>query len=106
MRITTPEQRARLADAERALRAATRAYERAEKAVKDTREALYRAIFEADLAGMRQVDITAATKTTTRPRGFTREHVRRVVDEIALAEDGAATEGDAVSTEPAEHAVA
>jgi hypothetical protein len=98
MRITTPEQRARLDEARRSLRSATRAYERATKAADAAREAQYRAIFEADQAGMRQVDITEETRTSDRPRGFTREHVRRIVERVAKALQDERVEDDAERT--------
>jgi hypothetical protein len=108
MRITTPEQRARLSEAQRTLRTATRTYERATKAADAAREAQYRAIFEADQAGMRQVDITEETRTSDRPRGFTREHVRRIVERVAkeLQAELAAQDDEQIEQDTNEEGVA
>jgi len=91
MRIVTPEQRKRRAAADRALTAAVRKYLSLEQATKNAREDLYRRIFLADQAGMRQIDIVDRTVGlgTTPDKSFTREHVRRIVDRVAaeMAED-------------------
>lgn len=57
---------------EDALTEAARAYHRAEAAAAKRRRELAEAIVAADRAGVRQVDIVAAT-------GYTREHIRRIV---------------------------
>jgi hypothetical protein len=64
--------------AREALIAATTNYDKAIKAVDDARIAQHARIVEARLDGIRQVDITGLTQTDARPRGFTREHVRRI----------------------------
>ena len=64
--------------AREALIAATTNYDKAIKAVDDARIAQHARIVEARLDGIRQVDITGLTQTSARPRGFTREHVRRI----------------------------
>lgn len=56
------------------LEEAAKAYRRAEAALVRRREELAAAIAEADEAGTRQVDIVKAT-------GYTRESVRRIVDD-------------------------
>jgi hypothetical protein len=59
-------------DVEAALKAATRAFRRAERAATERRNELAAAIRAADAAGVRQVDIIEIT-------GYAREHVRRIL---------------------------
>ena len=61
-----------------ALIAATAAYDDALRAVETARQHQHAAIVEARLEGVRQVDVTGLTQTRARPKGFTREHVRRI----------------------------
>jgi CRP-like cAMP-binding protein len=64
-----------LSDMSDRLLAAARRFRRAERAYEQAREELAEAIVGAALdEGMRQVDIVDAT-------GYTREHIRRIVDE-------------------------
>lgn len=72
---TTDNTRAR---ARTALIGATRAYDRALQTVENARLAQHARIVDARLGGVRQVDITGLTQTSRRPRGFTREHIRRI----------------------------
>lgn len=94
MRIVTPEQRQRRAKADRTLVAAVAKYLRLERQAKEARDDLYRKIFAADQAGMRQIDIVDRTVGlgTAPDKPFTREHIRRIVDRVAeeMAETGVA----------------
>lgn len=67
------------------LEAAARAFHRAEDALKRRREALASAIVQASRDGVRQADIVRtldeeARRAGQKRGGYSREHVRRIVD--------------------------
>lgn len=90
MRITpeqrgTPEQQARIDAADRALSGAVARYLRLDRQTNTARKVLYRSIYEAWQVGMRQVDIVDSTVGLgVKGKPWTREHVHRVIDKVAL----------------------
>jgi hypothetical protein len=67
--------------AKSALVAATAAYSDALDQVKVARLAQRAAIIDARAEDVRQVDVTTLTITPDRPKGFTREHIRRIEED-------------------------
>jgi hypothetical protein len=65
-----------------ALRAATASYSDALRAVDKARLVQRAAIIDARSADVRQVDVTTLTVTPERPKGFTREHIRRIEEDF------------------------